>query len=383
MNAKNILRFAGFVFVLNFTDGALAKVGTESGGGGPGIFCPTPVINQPPVQLLDIYEGRNADSPLLIPENTEPYELQLQNIIKRFGFDLVLQNEFKKNLAVIQRSAKFLPAGVGINAPSDIGVDDAVLLPTGCSLASIGYYGSDGTLKISSDAFNQMSETQKAAFWSHETLYKIIRDNRNEKDVRPITSKSTRVLVAYLFSQNPEWQQLYYLSNECWRNHLYPYDQLGEYWEGTYGTPYRRGIEEYHQNYNLKIKANDLLQFSLQLKSYNSSSPTGTPEGLIQCWDLNTQKAKDLAVQETRSINYSFPTVDYYLKIPSDCNFLQFNALVNPLANSKGYYSFSINIGKTGYYAPIFDRERTFYQERFSSGIQRSGQEFVVRIPIY
>lgn len=363
--------------------GQVFAVGNESGGGGPGIFCPASVSTQPPVQLLDLYEGRHADPALVIPESNSPYEIQIQNVLQRLSFDLVLKNEFQSVLKIIRKSAKFLPSGVGINVPSDIGADAPVLVPTGCSLAAIGYYSADNVLTISSDAFNAMTETHKAAFWAHETIYKIIRDNRDEHDTRPITSKSTRLFVAYLFSKNPEWQKLYYLSNECWRNHLYPYDQLGEYWEPTYGRPYRKGIESYYQRPDLKLKVNDLMEFTVSLKPYSSGRQRNPPKGSIQCWDLNSQTTKDLIVKEEHPSNYNVPTVQYYLEIPADCNILQFNGIATYGVALSSQYQFSINIGRTGYFHPIFDRERTVYDLVFFSGSQRVDEGFIVRIPIY
>lgn len=173
---------------------SLSIAGTESSGGGAGIFCPASVPNQPAVQLLDLYEGKVLEG-YNIPETDEPHAEQLAKIANLFAFDFSLHQDFRFFLADIISRTRFLPPGVSIHVPSDLG-NDAVPLPTGCTLGAIGFYRKDGTLLISSDAFQSLSETQKAAFFAHEALYKMYR--------RPAyyypSSAIVRRLVANLFS---------------------------------------------------------------------------------------------------------------------------------------------------------------------------------------
>jgi hypothetical protein len=182
---------------------SVSFAGVDSGGGA-GIFCPASVTNQPRVQLLDIYEGR-INEELDIPELILPYEEQIEAAISKLSFDFSLQMDMRRALAELKVNHKFLPLGVGIHTPPDLGEGEAVVIPTGCVLGAIGIYESSGILKISSDAFNSLSETQKAAFWMHEAFYKLVRKyyhKNSSSEPEKQNSKSTRTFVANLLSKS-------------------------------------------------------------------------------------------------------------------------------------------------------------------------------------
>ncbi|MES2802075.1 MAG: hypothetical protein V4654_06255 [Bdellovibrionota bacterium] len=204
---------ASFVTVISLS----AFAGAESSGGAGGIFCPTTVANQPRVQLLDLYEGRINEG-LEIPESNVPYEEQITQALNKLSFDFSLQMDMRKTLTDLKANHKFLPAGVGIHTPSDLGTDEAVVMPTDCTMGAIGFYESSGTLKISSDAFNSLSETQKAAFWMHEAFYKLVRFYK-ESEAGLVDAKSTRIFVSKLFATNSTLQALVEASAPGnWRN---------------------------------------------------------------------------------------------------------------------------------------------------------------------
>jgi hypothetical protein len=220
-NIKNKIALSAMLMsVIMLTPGE-SYSGADGSGGGAGIFCPASVTNQPRVQLLDLYEGRINDG-LEIPESDVPYEEQIEAALEKLSFDFSLQIDMKRALGKLKANHKFLPPGVGIHVPSDLGEDEAVVMPTGCVLGAIGYYESNGILKISSDAFKSLSETNKAAFWLHEAFYKLIRDiqairSDNGHPKKEITAKSTRLFVAQAIARSPS-KDLFQLSESAtWR----------------------------------------------------------------------------------------------------------------------------------------------------------------------
>ncbi|MES2802077.1 MAG: hypothetical protein V4654_06265 [Bdellovibrionota bacterium] len=191
--------------------------GADGSGGGAGIFCPASVSNQPRVQLLDLYEGRINEG-LEIPESNIPYEEQITQALNKLSFDFSLQIDIRKTLTGLKANHKFLPPGVGIHTPPDLGSDDAVVMPTGCTIGAIGFYEKSGVLKISSDAYSDLSETQKAAFWIHEAFYKLVRTYKEKADDL-INAKSTREFVSNLVAENVTKMHLWNLSSPAsWRN---------------------------------------------------------------------------------------------------------------------------------------------------------------------
>ncbi|MES2802634.1 MAG: hypothetical protein V4654_09105 [Bdellovibrionota bacterium] len=205
---KKLLMFAFLAFGLN-----VAFAGQDTGGGA-GIFCPASVTTQPRVQLLDLYEGR-IKAELQILETNIPYQEQLEAILSKLSFDFSMQFEIRKALAEIEANHRFLPSGVGIHVPPDLGEGEAVLMPTGCVLGAIGYYEDGGVLKISRDAFELLSETQKTAFWLHEAFYKAERNIKTRSTesqdlyLLKFTSKNTRKFIAQLFSTEANLRKLY------------------------------------------------------------------------------------------------------------------------------------------------------------------------------
>ncbi|MES2800943.1 MAG: hypothetical protein V4654_00495 [Bdellovibrionota bacterium] len=211
MNTKALL--AGILLSTS-----VSFAGVDSGGGA-GIFCPASITNQPSVQLLDLYEGR-INYELEIPETNVPYEEQIEQALNKLSFDFSLKADMRKTLVALKANHKFLPVGVGIYVPPDLGEGEAVVMPTGCTLGAIGYYETNGTLKISNDAFSALSETQKAAFWMHEAFYSLDRYYyiKSEKFMSVPNSKATRQFISQLFSQSATQEKLFKMSESgTWR----------------------------------------------------------------------------------------------------------------------------------------------------------------------
>lgn len=228
--------------VLNY---GIVQAGQDTGGGA-GIFCPANISDQPRVQLLDLYEGRINEN-LVIAESSTIYEEQIQEALERLSFDFSLQADMRETLSQLKINHKFLPSGVSIHAPSDLAFDDtaAVILPTGCTIGAIGYYEKSGILKISKDAYDMLTETQKAAFWIHEAFYKLVRHYNKAIDLgtSKTAARDTRAFVSELFSVSHK--NLYQKSTKgSWRR--YGYYKTDSPWEIIPGK------ESYFSNANFE-----------------------------------------------------------------------------------------------------------------------------------
>lgn len=298
--AKFVILFASSI--LSAT--ALAD-GIGSSGGGAGIFCPAVVVNQPPVQILDTYEGQIMDG-FKYTESADPYEHQLQALIKhRLAFDFTIQFEFKENLDSIRANTNFLPAGVGIHVPSDLG-NEMVPVPTGCHLGGIGFYQNE-KLYVSTDAFSQMSETQKAAFFAHEAFYRL------RRLINPETTQSTRArkMVAAVFSDNATAQQLY----ETSRYLNWSLGTVGPWKKGWTVAP---GAEKYFQYSGYWNAAYvDRKPMFIELKSQ------GQPQGQAPWMTLeirNPRGGRCLYIQKEGLIQVNTA------KLPDDCRVMYVSA---------------------------------------------------------
>ena len=84
---------------------------------------------------------------------------------------------------------------------NDLGNNFGVVVPNGCQIEGVGFYESDGTLKVAQPIYQTLSATNRAAFILHEAIYKLARETGDAKD-----SEGTRKLVAAMFSVNNQPQ---------------------------------------------------------------------------------------------------------------------------------------------------------------------------------
>ncbi len=98
----------------------------------------------------------------------------------------------------IKQQFKFLPDGVGLNQPADIGENQPTVIPDGCRLEGLGFYQTN-QLFVAKTTFNALSETDKAAFILHEAIYYIYREY-HFWEVTNMNSSLSRQMTALLFS---------------------------------------------------------------------------------------------------------------------------------------------------------------------------------------
>ncbi|HVK60337.1 MAG TPA: hypothetical protein VM432_02255, partial [Bdellovibrionales bacterium] len=187
---------------------SLASAGPGSSGGGTGIFCPSPMKT---VQLLDLYEG-TAMKGYTYTHDAEPYEVQITQMLARLSFDFSVQYPITDLMNEIRSNTVFLPPGVSIDVPGDVLDDGIIVKPSECSLGGIGYY-EDDKLYVSSDAFSQLTETEKAAFFMHEAVYARYREVEFLRTSRITYSpRQTRRLIATLVADQRSDEEMRKLS---------------------------------------------------------------------------------------------------------------------------------------------------------------------------
>ena len=189
------MKFLGLLLFFNYSTIVFAS-GPISSGGGAGVICPTSQFSGFRATTLDRYESSILEG-FKFENESLPINLQIEKAGSHLSFDRALQIELRDRVSSIQSRTRFLPVGVGIQVPGDIGKDFAVPVPTGCTLNAIGFYQKNGILLVSRDTFELMSETDKAVFWVHEALYEIGREFSFHT-----TSELTRKLAASLFQKN-------------------------------------------------------------------------------------------------------------------------------------------------------------------------------------
>lgn len=171
--------------------------GNGSSGGGGSAVCRDLSGKIVSSTLLDLYEApyiHGLEIDLADNLYKDQVQLRLQKI-KRIPFYFHLINEA---VAEIYKSFNFLPIGVSLNAPLDSGENDAVLVPEGCRLEGVGFYNSNGILRVSKSTFDSFNETNKAAFILHEALYFLYRSFH--PFVSPMTSYDARKMNAMFFA---------------------------------------------------------------------------------------------------------------------------------------------------------------------------------------
>lgn len=195
------------------TVSAQAIVGGGDSGGGSVVVCRNSTGAIESIQLLDLFEGkvrhRHVHPVLNLPHN----EI-VERLIPRLTFASYESNdghwslpeELKTELHLLMQKSEFLPDGVGLNQPTDLGSSYAIVVPEGCRIEAAGFREANGTFVIASSLYEALDEVNKAAFWLHEAIYSVYtRTNlvNTSEGTRPI-----RKLVSTVFAKNTDLSSL-------------------------------------------------------------------------------------------------------------------------------------------------------------------------------
>jgi hypothetical protein len=188
--------------------GSSAYAGNDSGHGGGAFICQ----DSSQSEFLDIYEARRGAfgtpagtiqaSPLSIQDSADPVETQIQSAFARLKlsppvYNLVLQTYQQVRMAKIIP----LPPGEELAWPSD---EKNRYIKAGCEAVGIMvFYDAENAMDQDTASLQSMPNTEQAAAWVHETLYKFFRATQNDTD-----SVRTRQVVGHLFSNESSDQVL-------------------------------------------------------------------------------------------------------------------------------------------------------------------------------
>lgn len=178
--------------LLLIVSGKVAFAGTETHGGG-GFSC------QQGTFLVDLYEatipGEYSKDGLKVIRSNEEMIVQLEKALDKLElvFSKALRSEAEKRYKVIGSILKNVPQGSALIAPDDV---DGEFMPSGCKLVGVASYNdAKERLLLDGSQYAKMPNTDQAALWLHESLYKFLRDTMGVQD-----SRLTRKVVGYLFS---------------------------------------------------------------------------------------------------------------------------------------------------------------------------------------
>lgn len=169
--------------------------GPETSGGGAAAICRNANREITFVEMEDLYEGKIRYG-LSYPESNEQPNSQILNAIAKIK-DPFNRAAVTEAAALIVQSMEFLPLGVGLAPTTDLGNEFGVVVPNGCYVEPVGFYESDGRLKISREVYEKLDSRNRAAFVLHEALYKLARDTVGE-----LNSANARRATATLFATN-------------------------------------------------------------------------------------------------------------------------------------------------------------------------------------
>jgi hypothetical protein len=170
--------------------------GVGDGGGGAAVVCRDASKKIISAELLDIYEG-GIRLGYTIPESKGDSNVELIDAIDRLGLSTFVRARAISLAADILSRIDFLPPGVGLAAPSDLGESRGALIKDGCALEGVGFYEKNGSLKISRSIWNAFSTRNRVALVIHEALYKADRLFNSAKD-----SSAARWGTAAFFSSS-------------------------------------------------------------------------------------------------------------------------------------------------------------------------------------
>jgi hypothetical protein len=150
--------------------GANTFAGNEKGNGGGIHYCQ----GQETQELYDIYEAQ-ARYGYEIKDDKSPVNAQINKALAK----IKKANPFIAR--VVEEKIKYLQNGHTIIREkiklTPIGDAKILLVDEGCSYQQLANWDEvSGNLLVKKDYFDKMSNTNKAAFYIHETLYKVGRD---------------------------------------------------------------------------------------------------------------------------------------------------------------------------------------------------------------
>jgi hypothetical protein len=175
--------------------GGFAQAGVDGGGGGAFVCNNQFGATEPAYSVfLDLWETDHIFK-FAVPRSSEAVEVQIGRALEKLKtLEPIVGRLVETELSQIQSGARDLDPDVIINPPADA---KAKYGKRGCTFEGMMYFdGTINSLLVDRNIFSMLeTQTDIAAAWMHEAIYKVARDYFNHDD-----SIGSRRLVGCLFS---------------------------------------------------------------------------------------------------------------------------------------------------------------------------------------
>lgn len=162
----------------------------------------SPLTNGHSHQLLDLWEASSGYGPFYLhPQeimySNEGIDKQIARAVQRLTSALPEFGErVAKHVTHVRQHWMAIPPNAYVVPPTDTKVR---FLPRGCQIVGFGAYSdSDDNLVIDPAIAKSVTQTDLAALFVHEAVYKVLRDSGEVED-----SWKTRRIVGLMFSKGP------------------------------------------------------------------------------------------------------------------------------------------------------------------------------------
>lgn len=251
MNTKKLITTCSVVGLLLASSFVFAqRMGTKDGGGGGAYVCRNAKGEVTKTMLVDLWESANDsyDWPndnsdtLTIIKSNRPATDQFNDAMSKLAS---VDPELTEAVIVAkvnifdnpQNPVQDLKPNIKINIPDDL--KGALKSPEDCTIEGMMFYkgGRKPHLEVNRQYFNKLeTQTDVAASWAHESVYKVLRDRMDHQSSEP-----SRRLVACLFAQEkdcltakdmysnrplPQDRALYVCENSFFKAYAYPKNPL-------------------------------------------------------------------------------------------------------------------------------------------------------------
>jgi len=204
-----------FLCVFLFTGLSTVKAGPITSSGGGAFVCRDSSGQILSSRMVDLWESEHTPFrwpnrsgagviPITYTNDTSPEEQFNAALAKLSALDGDLADQVRIEQNNIFSQKNVLPDAISIALPDDLKLG---YYPTGCPAEGMMLYnGESGLLDIKNDIFQELvTNTDIAAAWMHEALYKVKRETELRGDAKSYVenSKKLRRLVACIFSTDP------------------------------------------------------------------------------------------------------------------------------------------------------------------------------------
>lgn len=175
---------------------SLAMHGKDGGNGGVSVVCRNSDGKITSAETLDLFEGKNQFNLTYPGVSTNHNDLIKFAKLKMIDNPIFLK-QFNEILSDVLTKLVFLPNGIGLKATED---DFPIITKKGCKAEQLANYeDKEEKIYIDEEIYAKLSEYDKAAFFIHETIFKMDRINHNQ-----VKSINSRKLTANLLAQNSD-----------------------------------------------------------------------------------------------------------------------------------------------------------------------------------